>query len=513
MTAGAAAPLVALQSISKSYPGVAALRDVSFDIGPSEVHALLGANGAGKSTLVKILSGAVPRDSGEIVFDGSPLNVASPHAALERGIACLYQEPALVPELTVEQNIFLGREIRRRFGVINRFDQGRRVAAVLDRIAPRLQPTQRVADLRTSERQLVALAKALTADARLVIMDEPSASMTDAEIEFLFGAIRDLKSAGKSVVYITHRLDEVLGITDIVTVLRDGKHITTGPTSAFDRGKLVELIAGSVIEKTDRAMRPPIGKPLLVARNLFRSGSFSEISFEVRAGEIVGLAGLVGAGRSEIARAILGADALEAGTVTYPSGTTVVSTPAEAVEAGVAMIPEDRKTQSVIPAMTVGDNILLSSAPHYSIAPLGIIRRKAANEIVARNFRRFSINPPGSEQRRIETLSGGNQQKAVLARAIESGAEVLLLDEPTAGVDVGAKAEIHRHIEKLAADGKGVLLISSETEELLALADRILVIHEGRLVREIEGHSTNSLELIQSVLGEYGKEKLNAADR
>ena len=513
MTPGAATPLIALRSISKSYPGVAALRDVSFEIGFGEVHALLGANGAGKSTLVKILSGAVPRDGGEIIFDSSPLDVASPHSALERGIACLYQEPALVPELTVEQNIFLGREICRSLGVINRSDQRRRVEAVLDRIAPKLRPTQTVASLRTSERQLIALAKALIADARLVIMDEPSASMTDAEIEFLFSAIRDLKAAGKSIIYITHQLDEVLRITDRLTVLRDGRHIMTGSTSTVDRGKLVELIAGSATDAVDRVKRPPIGKPLLVARNLSRRGAFSEISLEVRAGEIVGLAGLVGAGRSEIARAILGADALDEGTVTYPSGATVVSTPSQAVAAGVAMIPEDRKTQSIIPAMTVGENILLSSAPYYSIAPLGIIRRIAANEIIARNFHRFSINPPGSERRRIETLSGGNQQKAVLARAIESGADVLLLDEPTAGVDVGAKAEIHRHIEKLAADGKGVLLISSETEELLTLADRILVIHEGRLIREIEGHSTNSLELVQSVLGEYGKEISNAAEK
>lgn len=507
---GSAVPLLVLRSISKSYPGVAALRDVSFDIGAGEVHALLGANGAGKSTLVKILSGAVARDSGEITFAGAPLDVSSPHAASERGIACLYQEPALVPTLTVEQNIFLGREIRYGWGVINRTAQRRSAVALLAQVAPRLSPTQMVSALRTSERQLVALAKALVSDARLVIMDEPSASMTDGEIDFLFKAIEDLKAGGKSIIYITHRLDEVMRIADRLTVLRDGRHIVTAATASLDRDELVELIAGGAIETVDRAKRPPPGKPLLSARNLARKGVFEDISLEVRAGEIVGLAGLVGAGRSEIARAIFGADLLDGGSVDYPAGTKRVTSPAEAVRAGVAMIPEDRKTQSVIPAMTVSENILLSSAPHFANRA-GVIRRALAGDIVARNFRRFGIKPAGSERRRIETLSGGNQQKAVLARAIESGAEVLVLDEPTAGVDVGAKAEIHRHIEALAAGGKGVLLISSETEELLTLADRIIVIREGRLIREIEGHSTNSLEVIQSVLGEHVREKNHAA--
>ncbi|MBL8581437.1 MAG: sugar ABC transporter ATP-binding protein, partial [Rhizobiaceae bacterium] len=493
------------------YPGVAALRDVSFEIGAGDVHALLGANGAGKSTLVKILSGAVARDGGEIVFGGAALDVASPHAAAERGIACLYQEPALVPTLTVEQNIFLGREIRHGWGVINWPAQRRRAVELLAQVAPRLHPAQLVSDLRTSERQLVALAKALVSDARLVIMDEPSASMTDAEIDFLFKAIGDLKAGGKSIVYITHRLDEVMRIADRLTVLRDGRHIVTTATASLSRSQLVEMIAGGAIESLDRTQRPPPGKPLLSARELSRKGVFEGVSLEVRAGEIVGLAGLVGAGRSEIARAIFGADALDGGSVVYPGGARRVTTPAQAVQAGVAMIPEDRKTQSVVPAMTVSENILLSSAPHY--APrMGVIRRAAASEIVARNFRRFGIKPAGSERRRIDTLSGGNQQKAVLARAIESGAEVLVLDEPTAGVDVGAKAEIHRHIEALAAAGKGVLLISSETEELLTLADRILVIREGRLIREIEGHSTNSLEVIQSVLGEHDREAPHAAE-
>ena len=503
---GSAVQLLVLREISKSYPGVTALRDVSLNVEAGEVHALLGANGAGKSTLVKILSGAVRRDSGDAFFDGVLLDVSSPHAASERGIACLYQEPALVPELTVEQNIFLGREIKHGWGIVNLGAQRRRVEALLEQVAPRLSPTQPVSGLRTSERQLVALAKALLLDAKLVIMDEPSASMTDAEINFLFDAIKRLRESGTSIIYITHRLDEVMRIADRLTVLRDGRRIVTSPTASLTRSELVELIAGSAIESVARKERPQPGRTLLAADNLSRNGAFANVSLEVRAGEIVGLAGLVGAGRSELVRAIFGADPFDAGRVTYPSGIKKVTAPSQAVEAGVAMIPEDRKTQGIIPAMNVGENILLSSARHFASTTLGIIRRSAASEIVARNYRQFNIRPTDSEHRRIETLSGGNQQKAVLARAIESGAEVLILDEPTAGVDVGAKAEIHKHIQDLATQGRGILLISSETEELLTLADRILVIREGRLIREIEGHSASSLDVMQSVLGEHGRE-------
>ncbi len=476
-----------------------------------EVHALLGANGAGKSTLVKIISGAVTRDAGEIFFDGKPFDVRAPQDATDLSVASLYQEPALVPTLTVEQNIFLGREVQFGWGIIDRRGQRRRAGELLDQVAPQLRPTQLVKELRTSERQMVALAKALGTRAKLVIMDEPSASMTDAEIELLFGTIRTLRDGGRSIVYITHRLDEIVRICDRLTVLRDGRHIVTARTADIPRRELVELIAGNAVEPTLRRQRPPAGKTLLAAKGLSRRSAFSDITFEVHAGEIVGLAGLVGAGRSEIARALFGADPLDDGSIAFPSGDPRTSSPARTIAAGVAMVPEDRKSEAIVPAMSVAENILLSSGKHFSTGVIGLINRGAASGIVGRSFRRFNIKPPGSERRRIETLSGGNQQKAVLARAIESGAEVLILDEPTAGVDVGAKAEIHRHILDLATAGRGILLISSETEELLGLADRILVIREGRLIREIEGRSATSLQLIQSILGEHGSEAADVA--
>ncbi|MCB1511821.1 MAG: sugar ABC transporter ATP-binding protein [Hyphomicrobiaceae bacterium] len=493
--------LLAIRGVSKSYPGVQALDDVSFTVAPGVVHALLGANGAGKSTLIKILSGSVSRDSGEILFDGMPVPLASPHQAAEIGIACLYQEPALVPGLTVEQNIFLGSEKANSLGVIDTRAQRADAEALIGRVAPRIGASEPVARLRTSERQLVALAKALRGNAKLVIMDEPSASMTDAEITSLFETISRLKANGTSIIYITHRLEEVFRVADFVTVLRDGRQILSAPIGSVSREQLVETIAGGAVDAVERTTRREPGAVLLEVRNLSRAGFFDSVSFEVRAGEIVGLAGLVGAGRSEIARAILCADSFDGGTVTYPRAIRRVRDPAAAVRAGLAMIPEDRKNQAVIPAMSVTENLVLSSL-RYLVGPLAVLRKSRVGDVVARNVERFDIRPRGAESRPLSTLSGGNQQKVVLARAIESGADVLILDEPTAGVDVGAKSEIHRHVQEMAMAGKGIVLISSETEEMLALADRILVIREGRLIREIEGHGANALEVMRGLLGE-----------
>jgi ABC-type sugar transport system ATPase subunit len=498
-----ASPLLEFRDLSKSYPGVQALDGVSFAVSHGEVHALLGANGAGKSTLIKILAGAVSRDAGEVLIEGRPIEAASPLEASEAGIACLYQEPALVPTLTVEQNIFLGHEIAGPFGRIDHMAQRKRVRELLAEIAPKLSPGRVVSTLRTSERQLVALAKALRGKARLLIMDEPSASMTDAEISALFAVIESLKKIGTSILYITHRLEEVYRIADRVTVLRDGLHVMTRPVSEVPRGELVTMIAGRELRAAERIASAGAGKPLLRVEGLSKAGQFSDISFEVRAGEVVALAGLVGAGRTEIARAVLHADASDGGRITFPRVGVKVASPAEAVEAGVAMIPEDRKGQGIVPRLSVADNLILSAVRSYGTKAFGYISRERIRTVVARNVWRFNIQPRGAEDRPIETLSGGNQQKVLLARAIESGAEILILDEPTAGVDVGAKSEIHLLIRDLVQVGKGVLLISSETEEVLALADRILIIREGRLVRELDGRAATSHDLAWSLLGEH----------
>jgi ABC-type sugar transport system ATPase subunit len=356
--------------------------------------------------------------------------------------------------------------------------------------------------LRTSERQLVALAKGLLRDPKFLILDEPTASMSQPEIHALFAIIRRLRDSGVSVLYVTHRLEEVFLIADTVTVLRDGALVRTGLTAEITRPELIGMIAGREVRVEERRRDIERGRPLLSVRKISRRPAFADISFDVHEGEVVALAGLVGAGRSEIARAIFGADALDGGTVHYPLGDNKAHDPHDAVRAGLAMLPEDRKVQGVVPKMSVGDNLMLSSVSRYADRIPGLIDFRAVGAVIAQKVAQLDIRPRGAEARAIETLSGGNQQKVLLARAMESGASVLILDEPTAGVDVGTKTEIQRLILQLAAQGKGILLISSEMDELLALATRILVIREGRMVRELVGRRASSLDVLKSALGE-----------
>ncbi len=494
--------LLQLDNVSKSYAGVQALSHVGFSIARGEVRALLGANGAGKSTLIKILAGAVSRDTGSIYFEGRNVVLADPHESVARGIACVFQEPALVPFLTVEQNIFLGGEKANRIGLIEASEQRKTARTLLNYVAPRLSLVQQVGKLRTSERQLVALAKALLRRPKLLILDEPSASMSDPEIQCLFSIVRKLRDAGTSVLYVTHRLEEVFQIASFVTVLRDGRHIRSSPIEETNRAALINLIAGRELHSEHNRRDVHRGPPTLSAKNIGRKGSFSGISFQLHKGEILALAGLVGAGRTEIARSIIQADRLDEGTIDYPNPTIKVRSPFQAVVAGVVMIPEDRKTQGIIPKLSVGDNLILSSISQYADRLTGLIQFGRVRDTVRRIIKQLQIRPAGAETRAIETLSGGNQQKVLLARATESQARVLILDEPTAGVDVGAKAEIHRLILELVGQGKGIILISSEMEEILALADRILVIREGRMVRELVGAAASSLDILKSALGE-----------
>lgn len=504
-------PLLELKGISKAFPGVQALDQVSFSIAHGEVHALLGANGAGKSTLIKILAGAVRRDAGEVIFDGQRAALLNPHEVAEMGIACIFQEPALVPTLTVEQNIFLGREKIGRFGLISRNDQREKVLALLAEIAPRISPGDTVRSLRTSERQLVALAKALLANARLIIMDEPSASMTAQETETLFSAIHKLQVAKNSVIYVTHRLDEVFQIANRLTVLRDGRHIRTCGINELSRSELVNLIAGREVRAEERAENGNgHGKCLLEVRGLTRAPAFEDISFSVYAGEVVALTGLVGAGHAEIVRAIFGADSFDSGTITYPIPDKKVNSPSDAIRLGIVMIPEDRKAHGIIPKLPVSKNLMLSSIERYTRPITGLIRSREVAEAVNRHIERLNIQPRGAENRPIEMLSGGNQQKVIIARGIESEAEVIIMDQPTAGVDVGAKSEIHQIIHELAQQGKGILLISLEVEEVLQVADRILVIRDGRLVRELEGIKASSYDVMQHALDDIIEERVNA---
>ena len=494
--------LVDIREVSKGYPGVQALDRLSFSIARGEVHALLGANGAGKSTLIKILAGATWRDTGEIFFQDRSLGELDPHLAVELGIVCLFQEPALVPGLTIEQNVFLGQEIVSRLGLIRAKPQHDQALSLLQEVAPHLDPSRRLAGLRASERQFVALAKALLRKPKLLILDEPTASMTDPEIEALFRIVLNLKQTGASILYVTHRLEEVFQIADAATVLRDGRLVRSCPMIELERSDLVKLIAGRELRVEERRRDVERGRKLLSVQNIGRLGVFLGVTFDVHEGEVVALAGLVGAGRSEVVRSIFGADHLDEGSIQYPNGSTAVSDPHNAVLSGVAMVPEDRKTQGVVPKMSVGHNLMLSSASKTSGNLPGLIDFSKSRELVARNVEKLDIRPRGAEDRAVETLSGGNQQKVLLGRAMESGAQVLIFDEPTAGVDIGTKTEIQRLILALAREGKGIIIVSSEMEEVLALADRILVIREGQLVRELVGHSASSVDVLKSALGE-----------
>ena len=494
--------LVDLREVSKSYPGVQALDRLSFSIARGEVHALLGANGAGKSTLIKVLAGATSRDGGEIDFEGRPLGDLDPHLTVELGIVCLFQEPALVPGLTVEQNVFLGQEIVSRLGLIRSRPQHEQALSLLQQVAPHLNPGQRVAGLRASERQFVALAKALLRKPKLLILDEPTASMTDPEIEALFQIVLNLKKGGASILYVTHRLDEVFRIADTATVLRDGRLVHSCAIAELERSDLVNLIAGRELRVEERRRDVERGRKLLSVQKIGRVGIFSDVTFDVHEGEVVALAGLVGAGRSEVIRSIFGADPLDEGSIRYPNGSTAVHDPHRAVSSGLAMVPEDRKTQGIVPKMSVGDNLILSSATKCSGRLPGLIDFSKSRALIARNVDKLDIRPRGAGDRAVETLSGGNQQKVLLGRAMESGAQVLIFDEPTAGVDIGTKTEIQRLILDLARAGKGIIIVSSEMEEVLALADRILVIREGRLVRELVGHRASSFDVLKSALGE-----------
>jgi ABC-type sugar transport system ATPase subunit len=514
-SASAGNALLELKGISKAFPGVQALDNVSFSIERGEVHALLGANGAGKSTLIKILAGAVARDAGEVIFDGQRVALSNPHKVAEMGIACIFQEPALVPTLTVEQNIFLGKEKTNSAGWIAAGEQRAHALALLAETAPHISPLQKVRSLRTSERQLVALAKALLANAQLIIMDEPSASMTAQETETLFSAIYKLQKANNSVIYITHRLEEVFEVADRVTVLRDGRHIRTCGIGEITRPELVNLIAGHEVRAEERATsgNGKKGACLLEVNDLTRQPAFESISFKVHAGEIVALTGLVGAGHAEIVRAIFGADPIDSGAVRYPrKDAGKVNSPFDAVRMGVVMIPEDRKAHGIIPKMSVGKNMLLSSIQRYTYSLGGLIRGRVAEAAIERQVERLNIQPRGAENRAMETLSGGNQQKVIIARGIDSEAEVIIMDQPTAGVDVGAKSEIYEIIRELAHQGKGILLISLEVEEVLQLADRILVIREGKLVRELDGVKTSSHEVLQHALDDIIEEREANAD-
>jgi ABC-type sugar transport system ATPase subunit len=475
-------PLLVLSAVTKRFPGVVALDAVDFTVRAGRVHALVGENGAGKSTLLKIVAGADRPDSGTMALDGAPVSFAAPRDALAVGLTVIYQELSLVPQLGADANIFLGTEPARR-GVLDRHAAFERAHEALRALGAEFDPRTPAADLSVAEQQLVELARALAREARLIALDEPTATLSHVETGRLFEQIRRLCARGIAVVFVSHRLEEVRRIADEITVLRDGRRVFTGPAAAVDDAGLIRHMVGRDVEYARLLSAvPPSGEPLLEARGLGKGRGFADVSLLVRRGEIVGLAGLVGAGRTEVARCIAGADVLDAGTMSLAGVPYRPSSPREAIARGVVYLPEDRKTQGLVLGMSVRENVTLATLRRFS--RYGVIQPRAEQEAAARQTAAVELRPPDIE-REAGTLSGGNQQKVVLAKWLLADADLLIIDEPTRGVDVATKAELHRLIRALADAGKAILVISSELPEILALADRIVVMREGGVAGEL----------------------------
>lgn len=472
--------LLRVEGMRKTFPGVLALDGVDLDVRAGEVHVLLGENGAGKSTLIKTLSGACRPDAGRVLLAGREVRVHSAQGAERLGIATIHQEFTLVPDLTVAENILLGRQPR-RYGFVDRRAMTRRAAELLDRVGAPIDPATRVRDLGIAGCQLVEIAKALSVEARVLVMDEPTAVLTGGEVERLFTLVRGLRAEGVGIVFITHHLEEIAAVGDRVTVLRDGRGVGTVPADT-PREELVRLMVGRTIEQQYPREAAEPGETLLTVRGLSRAGAFHDIDLDVRAGEVVGLAGLVGAGRTEVARALFGADPYDSGTVEAAGVRLRPHDVNAALNAGIGLVPEDRKGQGLLLDASVAENLGLVTLRSSTRA--GFVDRPGQWRSAAAVAERLGVRMAGLGQH-ARTLSGGNQQKVVIGKWLQADARVLILDEPTRGVDVGAKVEIYRLVNELTASGHAVLMISSDLPEVLGMSDRVLVMAAGRITGEL----------------------------
>jgi len=476
-------PILELRGISKAFPGVQALKEVDFDVCPGEVHALVGENGAGKTTLIKIAAGVYQPDEGEIIYDGQPVRIFNPHHAQELGIAAIHQEASFYPDLSVLENIFMGRQpTRGRLGLIDWRRMRAEAEAIFRSMEVEMDIAALVGGLSVAERQMVEIAKALLQRARVLIMDEPTSPLAQKEIQVLFQMVNRLRDQGVAVIYITHRLDEVFVLADRVTVLRDGQRIGTHSVEEVDHQQLINMMVGRTLTQLFPKEEAEIGEPVLRVRGLTKKGLFQDINLVVHRGEIVGLAGLVGAGRSELGRSLFGIDPADEGEVWVDGRLVSIRSPWEALSLGIAYLPEDRQRQGIIAPMRVRENISLAILE--SLCRAGIISLNRESRLAEEYVEKLDIRTPSVDQP-VAHLSGGNQQKVIVARWLATHPRILILDEPTRGIDVGAKAEIHRLMSELAKQGMGILMISSELPEIMGMSDRIVVMHEGRIAGEL----------------------------
>ena len=478
--------LIRMQGLDKAFPGVQALQDARFDLRPGEVHALVGENGAGKSTLMKVLTGVYQRDAGTIEVQGQQVEVPNPRAGRDLGISMIHQELELAPHLTVAQNIDLGREPRGRLGItVDEKAQVQQTAELVDRLGLKLDPTAKVMNLKVAQQQMVEIAKALSLDASVLSMDEPTAALTDTEIEELFRIIRSLREQGKGIVHISHRLEELREIADRVTVMRDGQHVNTVDIEAVTIDDIISMMVGRTIYEEAPHVPEDLEERdvVLEVRGLSRDRAVQDVSFELRRGEILGVSGLVGAGRTEMARLIFGADRKDAGEILVNGQVAQITNPAQAVGMGIAYLSEDRKRHGLTLGLDLETNIALASFQKF-LRSLGQVDTSKTKVAAEQRVEELDIRTPGIKQK-ARNLSGGNQQKVVVAKWLTAEMDVLIFDEPTRGIDVGAKQEIYHLLNELAAEGKAIVMISSELPEILRMSHRIIVMCEGRLTGEL----------------------------
>ncbi len=492
--------LFEMRGVTKVFPGVKALDNVTFCVSPGSVHALCGENGAGKSTLMKVLAGIYKPEEGDVIINGEKVNILNTRDAMEKGIAMIHQELNYYPDMTVEANLFIGKETTYFAGIVNKRENMRRVREVMDAYGIDINPNARMKELTIAKQQMVEIIRAIAFNANIIIMDEPTSSLTDNEIEILFRMIRKLASEGKAIIYISHKMDEIMEIADTVTVIRDGKTIGTAPIEELTKLDIIRMMVGRELTDVYDKRNLPIGDVKLRVENLTSGKALHDISFEVRAGEIFGFLGLVGAGRSETAETIFGLRQKDSGKVFLNGRELKIHHPADAIKVGMAFITEDRRQYGLSLIHSVRQNCVISSLSHYASTPFGIVSSRKERQAADSMIQKLEVKTP-SQETKVMNLSGGNQQKIVVGKWLLNTPEVLIMDEPTRGIDVGAKSEIYSIMSDIAAEGKAIIMISSEMPELLGMCDRILVMCEGRMTGIFERSEYDQVRLMAAATG------------
>lgn len=489
--------LLEMKGIYKSFPGVKALKGVDLQIERGEVHCLMGENGAGKSTLIKILAGSYEKDEGEIVFDGGPVNIRNAHDAQELGISFIFQELSVVNTLSVEENITLGYEFS-KLGVVEKRKNVKKVKAILDNLRIDIDPKERVSNLSVSKKQMMLIAKALSQNAKLIVMDEPTASLTNSEAEELFRMMRELKETGVTFIYVSHRFEDIFAIGDRITVFRDGENAGKLDVGKTKEDEIIQMMVGRDIKETFPTVEKELGEEILRVEGLFAKDTIKDISFSLKKGQILGVAGLAGAGKTELARALFGDNEILRGKIFHKGQEVNIKNPRNAINTGIALLPEERRSQGIVGLMSVRENISMASGK--MISRLCVINKKKDRQIADKYIREIKVKTPSPEQQ-IHFLSGGNQQKAIIGKWINTNADVLLLDEPTRGIDIGAKSEIYELMNMLTKQGKAIIMFSSELPEILGMCDDIMVLHEGKLMGTITKEEANQENIMKLSVG------------